>query len=174
MSSTDSTEPPGVTALREILSGWFNPRQGGGVMGLAADGTWGFVSAGLGQATPAQLDALFDLAGLTPKPIVPRGPCSGCRWSKDGRERGYSFPCGPCTRPWHSSFEPAEGPPTDGLGIVDRIVRRANGEATDLDGAIDSVSTGRRPPGQVGTLKEAGLSGRAAVVEAIDKMIAAS
>lgn len=162
---------PGVDALREILSRWFSPKQGGGISGLGRDGRWHFVSAGLGQATAEQIDALFALAGLEPKPVEPRGACADCRWAKDGRERGYAFPCGPCTRPWHSSFEPVSGEPPDGLGLVDRVVRRAAGDATELDDQIDDDGRGsvRSLPWLI---EAAQAGGRDAVVRAIDEHVA--
>lgn len=165
-----SAEHAGLRALREILSRMYSGKQGGGITGYSQTRGWAFVSSGIGQATPEQLDALFDLVGLQPRPVVPRGACADCRWAKDGRERGYSFPCAPCTRPWLSSFEPAVGPAPDALGLVDRVVRRAQGGYTAEDLAIDADNHGQ--PRQYPSLIEAAaLGGRDAVVRAIQDHI---
>lgn len=67
---------------------------------------WDFVTGGLPQVTPKEMDELFKLAGVVPDEIISAGPCSGCAFSLDGRERGYDHPCGGCKRPLHSRFKP--------------------------------------------------------------------
>lgn len=69
-------------------------------------GHWAFVSTGLGQVTPKELDLLCKFTGIVPDEIVPRGPCSKCKFARDGNERGYEMPCLSCTRPYHSHFQP--------------------------------------------------------------------
>jgi hypothetical protein len=60
-----------------------------------------FFSTGLGQVTPAELDKLFEFAGMTPDEINIVGDCSECANSDNGYERGYSAPCVSCLRPSH-------------------------------------------------------------------------
>lgn len=70
-------------------------------------GKWSFVSTGLGQVTPKELDQLFKFAGMTPDEIDIVGPCSECANSDNGYERGYSAPCSSCLRPSHiNNFVP--------------------------------------------------------------------
>jgi hypothetical protein len=111
-------EHPGITAVRDLLRAMRLDEQGG-YLGRGPDGTWHFGSMGLGQVTPDQLDALFDLVDLVPEPIVSLGHCRDCLFSKpykskDGQigwaERGYSNPCSPCKRPKMSNFEPRHEP----------------------------------------------------------------
>jgi hypothetical protein len=87
--------------LREMR--WDNQ---GGYPGRS-DGKWDFISTGIGQVTPDELDKLFVFAGMTPDEIEVVGPCSDCANSDDGRERGYSAPCVSCLRPSHiNNFVP--------------------------------------------------------------------
>lgn len=78
----------------------------GGYPSYYGDDRWGFVSTGLPQTTPDELNALFRLAGVVPDEIVPLGSCDTCVFSREGRERGYEQPCGPCKRPLHSKWKP--------------------------------------------------------------------
>lgn len=76
------------------------------------DGKWQFVSAGLPQTTPAELDTLFAFAGIVPDEIQSLGDCETCKHSKlyaDGSrgEQGYSTrECSTCKRPRMSNYEP--------------------------------------------------------------------
>lgn len=167
-------EHPGVAALRGLLRTMYRPEQGGGIPLRSPEGRWLFSAIGLGTVTAEQLDALFDLAGLVPKAVEQRGSCRDCRWAKNGKSRGYTYPCSPCTRPWMSNFEPAAGPPPDDRGLVDRLVRRAAGQATEDDIAIDRVPpTTRRPAGPSWDVAAAGERGRDAVVAALDEFLRA-
>lgn len=71
------------------------------------NGRWSFVSTGLGQVTPVELDKLFTFAGMTSDEIEIVGDCVDCANSDEGRERGYSAPCVSCLRPSHiNNFVP--------------------------------------------------------------------
>ena len=66
-----------------------------------------FVSMGLPQVTPEELDALMELAGIVPDPIESNGRCSECVHARlNGRERGWGRPCSGCSRPKMTNFEP--------------------------------------------------------------------
>lgn len=93
-----------MTALRRVLTRMRWDDQGG-YPGLI-DGKWNFVTTGLPQTTPEELDALFALAGIVPDEIVTKGHCEDCAHAVNGRERGYSGPCSPCKRPQMSNFVP--------------------------------------------------------------------
>lgn len=77
----------------------------GGFPGYQGGGRWLFVSAGLPQASPQEWNALLELAGIVPDKIEPLGSCSTCRFSINGRERGYDAPCAACQRPRMSFWE---------------------------------------------------------------------
>ena len=104
-------EHPGITALRDILwsARWHDQ---GGYVSFNGDGKWGFVTAGLPQATPEQWNALLDLVGIVPGVIESLGSCENCKHAVQahGRwvEQGYSGPCSPCKRPRMSNFVPRE------------------------------------------------------------------
>lgn len=111
--SAEQEEHPGIVALREILTDLRWDDQGGYVS-YEGDGKWSFVSCGLGQATPEQLNAMFDLVGVVPDVIVPLGSCEDCKHARqtdDGEwtEQGWHGPCSPCKRPRMSNFVPREG-----------------------------------------------------------------
>jgi hypothetical protein len=73
------------------------------------NGKWSFVSTGLGQATPKELDMLFKFAGMIPDEIEIAGDCADCANSDNGHERGYAAPCCSCLRPSHiNHFVPRE------------------------------------------------------------------
>lgn len=97
----------GINVLRCILKRLRWDDQGGYV-GYHGDGEWSFISIGLGQVSPDELNSLFELVDVEPDVIVPLGSCEDCHFSIDGRERGYKQPCLPCTRPYHSHFKPKE------------------------------------------------------------------
>jgi len=75
------------------------------------DGRWDFVSMGLPQVSPEELNKLFEFAGIEPDIIVPKGVCSECGNSiKTDRgervEQGYSGYCRTCNRPRMSNWRP--------------------------------------------------------------------
>jgi hypothetical protein len=99
---------PGMKALREILRGMRLHDQGG-YTDVGKDGKFaghaGFISSGIGQATPEQLDALFDLAGIVPDAIEPLGSCRECVWGDArGGDLGWGAPCAGCCRPKMTNF----------------------------------------------------------------------
>lgn len=97
----------GLAVLRRILRAMRWHDQGGYVSRV--DGKWSFVSTGLPQATPEEVDTLFALAGIEPDEIVSKGSCFHCKHARDdGSERGYEKPCLTCSRPYHSNFVPAD------------------------------------------------------------------
>lgn len=93
----------GIKVLRDILIRWEWHEQGGH-LGYKGNGQWDFVSSGLGQVTPDELNALFKLAGIEPKVIKPNGTCSDCAHSINGQEKGYRPPCLSCARPKMTNF----------------------------------------------------------------------
>lgn len=95
--------PKGIEVLRTVLQRLRWDDQGG-YPGLCRDGGWDFASTSLPQTTPDELNALFELAGIVPDPIVPLGSCGDCAHADGGRERGYANPCGSCKRPRMSNF----------------------------------------------------------------------
>lgn len=173
-ASLPATDPPaddpGIAALRRILQRFYDPKQGGGIPSYRSDGSWGEGLHGLGVAHGHELNALFVLAGLVPRPVEVRGPCQTCRWARHGYERGYTLPCLTCTRPWHSNYEPADGVLQDDLGLPDRIVRRVQGTSTDLDRALDSDRLGRPQP-YVHLVAAAEQGGRDQVVKVIQAQL---
>lgn len=102
-------EHPGITALRTIL--WRGRWHDQGGYAGRCNGEWQFITGGVGHATPEEMDALFDLAGLEPEEIESMGSCRYCKFAvvneKNGRvgERGYVDPCLSCKRPRMSHFE---------------------------------------------------------------------
>jgi len=96
-----------IEVLQEVLeqNGWADQ---GGFSGYKGNGEWAWVSSAL-TVTPEQMNSLFDLAGLEPKRIIPRGSCNTCQYSRDGRERGFENPCGPCKRPIMSNYRKRRG-----------------------------------------------------------------
>lgn len=93
--------------IRRLLRGQRWDDQGGYVD--RHDGKWMFVSAGLGQVTPAELDKLFEFAGMTADEIEVVGDCADCANSDDGYERGFAAPCSSCLHPSHiNHFVPRE------------------------------------------------------------------
>jgi hypothetical protein len=73
------------------------------------DGAWTFVSTGLPQTTPEELDILFAGCGIEPDEIESLGPCAECAHARvlasgERVERGYQKPCLGCLRPRHSNF----------------------------------------------------------------------
>ncbi len=100
----------GLEVLRTVLKRLRSDDQGG-YISYEGNGKWSFVSTSLPQTTPEELNALFELAGIVPDVIVPKGSCEDCANAKvlpDGRrvERGYAGPCSPCKRPIMSNFVP--------------------------------------------------------------------
>lgn len=101
--TVSSNEHPGLDALRAVLRRlrWDNQ---GGYPGYEGDGKWSFVTTGLPQTTPDELNQLFALAGIEPDVIMSLGHCEDCAHSVDGQERGYKQPCSGCLRPLMSNF----------------------------------------------------------------------
>ncbi len=93
--------------IRRLLADMRWDNQGG--YSSRYNGKWNFVSTGLGQVTPKELDQLFEFAGMTPDEIEIVGECSNCANSREGYERGYEAPCVSCLRPSHiNGFVPQE------------------------------------------------------------------
>lgn len=106
------TEDPRAT-LRDILlqneHEHGNPRYAG--KNPDGSGKWLFNTTSLGGITPKQLDALYRMAGLERREIIPLGRCSDCAHSRaNGREQGYQGPCLSCSRPRMSNFVRKEAP----------------------------------------------------------------
>ena len=127
-------EHPGMTVLRRLLVSMRSERSDGyhdvGPNGKFA-GTANLISKGLPQATPEDLDALFDLVGVVPDVIAPNGDCADCIHGRvnppvsDGRThhaRGWWRPCSSCTHPKRDRFDPG-GPE----GRVDATPRNPGG-----------------------------------------------
>ncbi len=101
----------GLEALRNVLKRMRWDDQGG-YCSYGGNGKWHFVSTGLPQTTPEELNALFEMAGIVPDKIISKGSCSTCRHAKvgsDGKryERGYEGrKCQPCKRPKMSNWAP--------------------------------------------------------------------
>jgi hypothetical protein len=94
----------GLKVLRNVLLRLRSKEQGG-FTSYMGNGKWSFVSTGLPQTSPEELNVLLDLAGIVPEKVVPRGSCETCVYSRNGRERGYEQPCLTCLRPLMSNFE---------------------------------------------------------------------
>lgn len=120
----------GIAALRRVLRSGRSDDQGGyssfSSKPLDTGERWGFVSSGIGQATPAEHDTLFALAGITPDEIGAGEPsdvgqCSTCGNAKEAHgarhERGYSGPCLYCKRPLMSHWVP-----------IGQLLRRKDGK----------------------------------------------
>lgn len=106
------TKDPNVTEenlaiLRDVLSRlrWHDQ---GGFASYSGDGRWTFVSTGLPQTSPAELNALLDLAGIVPDKIESIGDCGTCQYSKGGHETGC-IACWKCMRPMMSNYKQKEG-----------------------------------------------------------------
>jgi len=127
---TESDLREGIRVLGTVLRRLRWDDQGG-YPGLYK-GEWDFASTSLPQTTPAELDALFKLAGIVPDEIVPLGSCRECAHASDGRERGYANPCGGCKRPRMSNFVPLASvrgaPMSDPLPLWFRTALRDGGE----------------------------------------------
>ena len=93
----------GMEALRGVLIRMRSERQDG-YNCYSGEGNWHFSSTGL-SVYPEELNALFDMAGITPDEIQSLGKCKDCIHSLNGRERGYDMPCCKCLRPKHDLFE---------------------------------------------------------------------
>lgn len=95
----------GLDALRAVLRRMRWNDQGG-YPGLYK-GKWTFVSTGLPQTTPKELNALFAMAGIVPDEIQSIGDCETCKFSENGRERGWrDTHCIHCKRPKMSEYKP--------------------------------------------------------------------
>jgi len=92
--------------IRNVVLRMRSEKQGG-FHGYRGNGKWDFVSTGLPQVTPEELNVLCEFAGVVPDRIIPLGPCKTCKFAVNGQERGYEAPCGACSRPKHSNYRPA-------------------------------------------------------------------
>jgi hypothetical protein len=101
-------EHPGITALREVLWSmrWHDQ---GGYCSYLGDGKWGFVTSGLPQTTPEQLNAMMALVGIIPDRIESVGSCAECAHFLEHRG-GRWGPCGSCKKPRNGNFEPVHIP----------------------------------------------------------------
>jgi hypothetical protein len=116
-------EHPGILALREILRRMRSDDQDG-YSDVGEDGkftgTAYFSGRGLGMATPEQLDALFDLAGIVPDPIAVNGSCSECvHGDARGGDLGWGRPCCGCSRPKMTHFVPLASVKDSALRLTD-------------------------------------------------------
>lgn len=103
--ATDS----GLKVLQDVLKRMRWDDQGG-YLDVGDDGKFagncGFITSALPQSTPEEIDALFELAGIVPDPIVSKGSCETCAHAyPDGEERGWSNPCVSCKRPQMSNYD---------------------------------------------------------------------
>ncbi len=98
----------GLEVLSRVLQRLRDDEQGG-YPSYAGNGRWGFVSTGLPQVTPDELNALFAAVGIKPDVIQSKGSCTTCMFAKDGHERGYAQPCSGCSRPVMSNYIPKRG-----------------------------------------------------------------
>lgn len=94
----------GIELLRTVLQRLRWDDQGG--YPGRVNGRWHFVSTGLPQVTPEELDALFSFAGIVPDEIQSLGECRQCKHAVNGHEQGYRGPCLTCKRPKMSNFVP--------------------------------------------------------------------
>ena len=94
----------GLAALRDILKRMRWDDQGG-YPSYYGNGRWGFVTTGLPQTTPDELNTLFAMVGVVPDKIESLGDCRDCAHSIGGHERGYVRPCLDCKRPRMSNFK---------------------------------------------------------------------
>lgn len=94
----------GITALRNVLLRLRSEKQDG--YPSLYKGKWSFVTTGLPQTTPEELDALFELAGIVPDEIEPLGSCKDCMYAKNGHSRGWDRPCSSCAHPRMTNFKP--------------------------------------------------------------------
>lgn len=95
----------GIEVLRRVLMRLRWDDQGG--FPDYRMGQWDFVTAGLPQVTPEELNVLMKLAGIVPDEIVPIGGCATCKFSLAGRSRGWTAPCVSCKMPMMSNYKPA-------------------------------------------------------------------
>ncbi len=100
----------GLVTLRRVLMRLRSERQDG-FHDVGADGKYAgnvvWLTSGLPQVTPEELDKLMELAGITPDPIMPNGTCRECIHAEpSGRTRGRSSPCISCARPKMTNFDP--------------------------------------------------------------------
>lgn len=93
----------GIEALRNVLLRMRNDKQHG-YMSYNGNGEWSFVSTGLPQTSPEELNALFELAGIEPDVIKTIGDCEDCAFSVNGRDGGYAAHCCDCLHPMMSNF----------------------------------------------------------------------
>jgi hypothetical protein len=100
----ERTLKKGLEALRAVLRRMRWNDQGGYPDWYK--GKWNIISTGLPQTYPKELNALFAMAGIVPDEIQPLGYCDTCKFSINGRERGYIRPCLICMRPKMSEFKP--------------------------------------------------------------------
>jgi hypothetical protein len=105
-SAKNAVIKKGIKVLSKILRDLRWNDQGGYVSYLGK-GKWAFVSTGLPQTKPAELNALFAMCGIEPDVIKIKGDCDDCAHSVNGREQGYKGPCLTCLRPSHiNNFKP--------------------------------------------------------------------
>lgn len=94
-----------LATLRSVIERENDWHGQGGAIGYLGDGQWSFASISI-HFTGDEMNALFRLAGVEPKRIIPIGSCKTCAHSEDGRERGYrSRECCSCNRPIMSNFK---------------------------------------------------------------------
>jgi len=115
--TTDKIEvdAAGMEVLRTVLKRMRWDSQDG-YPSYLGDGKWAFVSTGLPQVSPEELNTLFAFAGIVPDEIVPIGHCDTCKFGVlygegkgKAQERGYAQPCSPCGRPKMTNYVEYKG-----------------------------------------------------------------
>jgi len=160
----------GMQVLRTILKRLRNKDQGG-YADVGPDGKFKghaiFVSAGLPQATPEELDALFELAGITPDPIKVKGDCGDCVYgdAKSGGDLGWSQPCCSCSRPQMKNFVPLASITKSQLEISDTQAQLLENVKKGVWWAEGVAKKGERSQLDACYRAEAGLKKRGMLVE---------
>ncbi len=142
----------GLAVLRAVLQRMRNEKQDGytDCKNGKFSGTARFISCGLPQATPEELDALFALAGIVPDAIESNGSCSTCVYGDArGGNQGWDAPCCSCAHPKMTNFVAL-------ASVKDSALRLTDIEATMLDNAKERVwwATDIALPGDYAKLEE--------------------
>ena len=127
-------EHPGIAVLRGLFRSMRREDQDG--YDDVKDGKFvGFIARPVGSASPDEMNALFDLAGIVPDAIEPSGSCETCVFGvplPDGRTGtlGWSRPCCSCAAPKLTEFVPL-------ARVRDSALKLKEDEAIFLENARD-------------------------------------